>query len=129
MNLREMAERDMGAMLEDDVAGFANSITLTDPSGKTEIIKGRTGQVHALIDPDTGIPVSVKNAYCSIRIKTLFDLGFKLPKAQPDNTKKPWTAQFADINGIIRKYRVNESRPDQTLGLITLMLEDFKDVA
>ena len=128
-NLRAIAERDLEFILEDVEAGWGNPIVVTNPDGLTGVVNGQTGEVHALVDPETGATISVKTAHCSMRQKTLFDLGFTLPKAQPDETKKPWVFQFADQNGIVRQYAVSEARPDNTLGVITIMLEFFKDVA
>lgn len=127
MNLLAIAERDAAFILQDADKGFGVPITVTDPTGKEEIVNGRAGDVHALIDPDTGAVFSVRNAHCTFNKKTLLDLGFQLPQAEPDTTKKPWKFKFADRQGLELQFTVSETRPDNTLGIITLMLELFKD--
>lgn len=127
MNLREIAEQDLALTLEDSENGFGLPSTVTDTAGNTAGISVQSGDVHVLYDPDTDVKVSNRTAHISIRISSLTAAGLEIPKAQPDQSKNPYTFEFADSNGVSRKFIVSESRPDRTLGIITVILELIKE--
>lgn len=122
MNLREIAELDLKMTLEDDIQGFGIPATVTDPAGTIGNLKVQAGDVHLLFDPDTGISISNRTAHISIRISSLTAEGLGIPQAQSDQSLDPWLFEFADANGNVRKFTVEESRPDRTLGLVTIIL-------
>jgi hypothetical protein len=127
MNLREIAEKDLELTLEDDIHGFGVPATITDPSGTIGVLKVQAGDVHLLFDPDTDIPINNRRIHISIRISSLTKAGLDIPQAQPDESVNPWVFEFADVNRIIRKCTVTESRPNRTLGIVTIILELIVD--
>lgn len=126
MGLREQAEADLAFILEDSVLGFGWDINLTDPVGLSEDLVGFSGDISLTIDPETGVPVSGQLAHVSLRITTLKALGFELPRGIIDASSKPWVVRFNDIDGVPRTYKVQESNPDQTLGVIVCILENYE---
>ena len=122
MNLRGIAELDLKMTLEDDIQGFGVPITVTDPAGTVGNLKGQSGDVHLLFDPDTGISISNRTAHISLRISSLMAEGLGIPQAQSDQSADPWLFEFADVNGNVRKFTVEESRPDRSLGMVTVIL-------
>ncbi len=125
MSLRQLAESDLGLILEDGVTGFGWPITITDPSGSTGTgpLTGFSDDIAQIIDPDTGQAVSGRLASVAIRISTLTAAGLALPQGIADAGIKPWLVQFDDINGNPFTFKVAQSNPDRALGLITLLLE------
>ncbi len=123
MNLREIAELDLALTLEDADNGFGIPATITDTAGTSSIINVQSGDIHVLYDPDTDVKISARTAHISVRIASLTAAGLEMPKAQPDQSKNPYTFEFADSNGVIRKFIVSEARPDRTLGIVTIILE------
>ena len=118
MNLRDIAEQDLETTLEDAQMGFGWSITLTDPKGRTGNFVGQSGDIHFLIDPETGQGISGRFAHVAIRIKSILDssAGFQeLPS-------KEWKIIFNDLYGSAYNFIIEEARPDRTLGLITCLL-------
>jgi len=132
VNLRELAEQDLGVILEDDINGFGWSINLTNPQEiKTDDVidgglKGYSNDISQTIDPETGQVVSGRSASVSIRMSTLLLNGFTLPVGIANTTLKPWLVTFNDINGSSHTFKVAQSNPDRTLGIITLILEFYK---
>ena len=128
MGLRQIAEADLGTILEDDVTGFGFPIVITDPAGSsgTGPLIGTPVDISQLIDPDTGQAVSGRLASCSIRISSLTAAGLEVPKGIADSKAKPWTARFDDINGNSRLYKVSQSNPDSALGVVVLLLEAYE---
>lgn len=126
MGLRELAEQDLGAILEDSAYGFGWSITLTDPAGLTDPnLIGFSDDISQVIDPDTGQLVSGRLASVALRISSLLTAGFTLPRGVADQSSKPWVVTFNDINGTSHTFKVRQADPDRALGLIVCILEGY----
>lgn len=126
MNLRLLAEQDLGLIIEDGVGGFGRAITITDPAGTAGAFTGLSDDIAQVIDPDTGTAVSGRLASVAIRIASLYAQGFALPEGIADSAQKPWIVEFEDINGLPYKFKVAQSNPDRSLGVVTLVLEAYK---
>jgi hypothetical protein len=127
MGLRQIAETDLGKILEDNTHGFGWSITMTNPAGT--IVSGLIGysnDISQIIDPDTGQAVSGRSASISIRIGLLTSNGLGLPVGISDATIKPWLVSFDDINGNTFTFKVLKSDPDRALGLVVCLLELYQ---
>lgn len=123
MSLRQLAEADLGTILEDGVTGFGWPITITDPAGNAGTLTGFSDDIAQVIDPDTGMAVSGRLASVALRISSLALEGLTLPKGIADAGSKPWVIEFDDINGNAYKFKVSQSNPDRALGLVTCLLE------
>lgn len=130
MNLRQLAERDLGAILEDDVAGFGWAVKVTSPGGTVGAMVGFSSDVSAMIDPDTGLVVSGRSASVALRSATLFERFPRdgLPEAVADSTRRPWLVEFQDIHGKPHLFKVRSSNPDRTIGMVTCTLEVYTRV-
>ena len=129
MKLREMAEKDLALTLEDSKNGFAIPATISDTQGASAVLNVQAGDIHLLFDPGGEVKVNSRLAHVSVRIASLTAAGLELPKAQPDQSKNPYIFEFADANGVVRKYIVSQASPDRTLGLVTVILELMTDAA
>lgn len=126
MNLRQQAEADLQHILEDSATGFGWPITVTDPNGTSSPLTGSSNDISQVIDPETGQVVSGRSASVALRVASLFEAGFNsLPVGIADRSSKPWLVQFDDINGNSHTFKVIQSNPDRTLGIITLILEAY----
>jgi len=128
MNLRELAEQDLGRIVENADTGFGWAITLTDPAGFSSSgpLTGLSDDIAQVIDPETGQAVSGRLASVALRISTLMVEGYTMPKGIADSSKKPWLVEFEDINGNPYKFKITESNPDRALGLVTCLLETYR---
>lgn len=127
MGLREIAEQDLGFILEGDAQGFRWPITVTDPDGNVSSgLYGFSDDIAQVIDPDTGQAVSGRLASVSLRISSLALQGLGLPVGIVDASLKPWLVAFDDINGNAFTFKVQESNPDRTLGNVVCLLEFYE---
>lgn len=126
MGLRELAEKDLGAILEDSVTGFGWPITVTDPAGIVGTLTGFSDDIAQVIDPDTGQAVSGRLASVALRVSSLTFAGLGLPRGIADTGSKPWVIQFDDINGNAYTFKVSQSNPDRALGLVVCLLELYE---
>jgi hypothetical protein len=127
MGLRDIAQADLKTIMEDADTGFGWSFAITDPDEKSESLVGRSNDIGLVIDPDTGMAVSGRLASIAIQISSLIDAGFtELPRGIADDTLKPWIIVFDDINFNAFTFKVSQSNPDRTLGIITCTLELYE---
>lgn len=127
MNLRELAEQDLGLILEDNVTGFGWPITVTDPDGLTSSdLYGYSDDIAQTIDPDTGELVSGRLASAALRISSLLTQGFTVPRGVADQSSKPWTVVFDDINGAAYTFKVRQANPDRAAGVVVCILEGYE---
>lgn len=127
MNLRVLAESDLRATLEDVDHGFAWAIELRDPDGKKHGLAGLSGDIGAVIDPTTGMPVAGRAAHVSLRISSIKAAGFTELPRRVDLDGNPWRVKFLDLAGDEHSFVVQDAKPDRTLGMLTLMLEAYAD--
>lgn len=121
MGLRELAAADLVAILEDDEFGFAVDITLTDPDGNEQELKGFSNDITQIIDPETGQIVTGRLATATLPLGSITLAG--VPEGIADASKKPWLVAFDDILGESYLFKVAKANPDRALGVIFLVLE------
>lgn len=127
MNLRELAEADLAITIEDGLTGFGWPVTLTTPAGVQVNVTAQSNDISLMIDPQTGVLVSGRQASATVRISSLYAQGLSvLPVGVPGRNAKPWLAQFNDINGISCAFKVANGEPDRALGVIVLLLEGWE---
>lgn len=127
MTLRAIAEKDLGKIMESTLS-FRTPVTVTDPDGNTNTntLYAFTGDISALIDPDTGQAVSGRSAVAAIRTSSLVAEGLGYPVGVANSNSKPWTVAFDDISGDSHLFKVIEGNPDRTLGIVNLTLEIYR---
>ncbi len=125
MGLREIAEQDLGVILEDTASGFGWPISLSAPDGTVGLLTGFSDDIAQVIEPDTGTAVSGRLASVAIRTALISEKlpGKGLPVGIADAATKPWLVAFDDINGNPYTFKVDQSNPDRAAGLVTLLLE------
>ncbi len=126
MGLRQLAETDLGLILEDSLTGFGRPVTVTDPAGASRTLTGLSNDIAQIIDPDTGQAVSGRSASVALRISSLAAVGLALPRGIAYSGSKPWVIEFYDINGNPYKFKISQSNPDRALGIVTCLLELYE---
>lgn len=127
MNLRELAAQDAAFILGDNERGFGWEIEVIDPNGTSAVLTGFSNDVSDLIDPDTGQSVSGRVASIALRIAHLTIANLGLPQGISDTSGKPWRVKFNDIDGGAHTFKVQQSNPDRALGIVTCVLEVYKE--
>lgn len=129
MSLRDIAEADLAFIMEDDTHGFGYPITLIDPDGiEYPELVGFSNDIAEMIDPDTGVAVSGRQASIALRQSTMIAQGIApLPKAAKDYARLPWRVRFDSINGVTEIFKIAETFPDNSLGVVVYLLEGWKE--
>jgi len=124
MGLREDAALDMREIHE-DLDDFGWPIVVTDPNGTSADLTGLTNDISQAIDPDTGAMVSGRVASVSIPLSALSDAGLGIPVGIADTDSRPWLVAFDDSTGVSWAFKVAQSNPDRTIGLVVCLLEAY----
>ncbi len=119
MDLHALASQDLAFTLEAD----GQEVTLTDPQGASAVLKAISNDISLVLDPETGVPVSGRNANVALRMASLRAEGMELPKGIEDAARVPWLVQYTTVSGDVLNAKVVESNPDRALGIVTLSLE------
>ena len=107
--------------------GFEESITITTPSrDKTISLTGFATKHFINFDSD-GNPINSKNVHICIDESVLVSQGYPVRNAKTEVTLLNHIVTYPDSTGIVKKYIIRENFPDETLGLIVCILNDYKD--
>jgi hypothetical protein len=124
MGLRDIAASDVIEIINDTETG-GDEITITSPAGVSETFNALTNDIHFAIDPETGETVTGRQCSATVLSSDLVTAGFTDIKGIPDTNSRPWVVQMTDINGVTASFKVVESHPDNTIGLMILILGEY----
>jgi hypothetical protein len=116
---------DDAELIMKETDGFVWDCTITDPSGTSVAFKCRSNDIHLLFDVDTGQVITGRQATIVVLTKDLAAAGFQDIRNIEDSTSKPWVIDVDDINGKSGKFKVRETHPDNTIGLMVMILETY----
>lgn len=123
-NLFDIIKRDAKAIINS--GGYHVDIEMSTPMDeKTVNITGWGVKIAWSFDSD-GNQVNTKNAHVTIDEDVLVNLGYPVRNAKKEISLLQHKVSFKDSSGEIKNYRVRESLPDENLGLIYLVLGDYK---
>lgn len=124
--LLEAARKDMAKIVQS--GGFEEDITFSDPSsGLNAIIKGLHSKHWLSFDTD-GNAFNSKNAHISVMESLLNLNGFATRNPRTGNVDlKKYIISVKDSTGLEKKYKIEESLPSETTGLIVCILGDYEN--
>jgi hypothetical protein len=126
MGILDMIRNDARRYIT-DTDGFATTIHFQAPNGGMEVdIPGRSNKHHISFD-QTGTPVNLLNASITISEKVLTDAGYPVRNADNLVTLRGHRVSWTDSTGIAGTYSIKECFPDQSVGIIVCILNDFKN--
>jgi len=127
MSLKQLARDTLRQILNDQNAAFGAEFVLTAPDGFTSALPlvGRTQDIAQMIDPQSGVAVQGRIATVALSLADLTAGGYAdMPRGIPETNAKPWLVAFEG-----NTYRVTDSNPDRSLGVLVLHLEFYRVLA
>lgn len=118
----ERAQQDIKRFTQ---AEWSVDLLVNDLSGLAVTLKGFASKHHLGIDTETGLPVNSKNTHCSVNEEVLTDAGFTVRNTGGEVAMVGWKVTYTDSSGTVWVYKINETMPDETLGLIVCYLGDY----
>jgi hypothetical protein len=104
---------------------WAVSISFVAPKGEMATINGLHTKHHLGVDTD-GNMVNSKKAHVSFSEKFLTDAGYPVRNAKQEVDLKGHLVSVKDSTGIVKQYVMLSWFPDETIGLIACILEDYE---
>ncbi|MDJ0504324.1 MAG: hypothetical protein PX635_03645 [Nostocales cyanobacterium LE14-WE12] len=93
--------------------------------GKVVTINGIHNKIHLGVD-SVGNVVYSKNATVSVSEGLLTNAGYSVRNASGEVDMKNDLVDVKDSSGILKNYIIKSKMPDETIGLIVFVLEDYK---
>lgn len=123
-SILQLAKRDAKRFVT--VGGFQETMMIKTPSGdKSVLLTGFATKHHLSFDSD-GLPIDAKNVHVTIDENLFVAAGYPVRNNRGEVALKGHLVSFPDSTGIVKNYIVNRLLPDEVLGLITLILGDYK---
>ncbi len=124
MSLVDQAAADLAAIFADE-QGFGVEVFLTTPDGIRVGVRAFAADVAHLIDPQTGQAVSGRVVSLALPLASLVEWP-GLAAGTVDTDRRPWVVELCDPRGVEHTFRIRETRPDRTLGVLLCFLEPYK---
>lgn len=125
MSLTETAREVLGPIFNDSKTG-GDDCTITTPAGVvSDPFKVIGSDIHKFIDPDTGMMVSGRKVHVTLLLEELRDAGLDGIEAVADPSARPWLFTVANAAGEEETFKVSETNPDDTGGMINIFGEAY----
>lgn len=104
---------------------FGISIDFEAPSLETATVVGLATKHNIGVDTEGNL-INTKNAHISVSEKLLTDTGYPVRNTSGEVDLKGHRIDYIDSTGASKKYVIQQSFPDETVGMIVCILEDFE---
>lgn len=127
MNLTDQAISDL-QQITGNSNEFGVAITLTAPNGTSAAVTGFHVKTHLAVDAE-GNQVSSRRASVAISERAITNANGHYPirDGEGDVNMKNHLVDVADSSQATKNYIVKDCMPDEKLGLILLILEDYEE--
>lgn len=125
MNIIELARRDTQKITQNKASGFGWDIKLIAPNGTELDLIGLATKHNQGFDTD-GNFVNSKNVHVSITTDQLIAGNYPYIDAEGEINLSGHQVKAKFINDVEESYIVREFMPDETLGLIVIILGDYE---
>ena len=106
--------------------GFGVDAILTTPSGDKTLLLNGIGSKHHLSFNSDGMPESSKQAHFTVSESLLSIAEYPVRNALEEIDLKKHRLSYKDSSDVLKHYVVKDHYPDETLGLIVLILGDWE---
>lgn len=104
---------------------FGISIDFEAPTSATATVVGLATKHNIGVDTEGNL-INTKNAHISVAEKLLTDAGYPTRNTAGEVDLKKHRVDYIDSTGGSKKYVIQQSFPDETVGMIVCILEDFE---
>lgn len=104
---------------------FAVEIKFTAPDNTTATISGLHTKIHLGVNSE-GEAVNSRKAHISVSEKFLTDANYPVRNSSGEVSLMNHLVEVKDSTGTSKKYKMMQFFPDETIGLITCILQDYE---
>lgn len=127
MGLLDLAKQHLRTITTNDAIGFSQDVTFTTPDGLTSLTVKALFTSHSHGYDTEGIEVTAKIASVAVDESLLNENGYVTRNGAGVVFLEGHRIVTADSTGNDRSYIVTDRKPDNELGLIVLMLNEFTE--
>lgn len=98
--------------------GFNVAITLTLPNVVDPVVVQGLASRHHIEFDENGYPINASNSHLLLSENDLTSLGLTVRNAKGNVALEGWLASWVDGTGTARTYKIVQTKPSETLGLI-----------
>lgn len=120
MNLTDRVKKDVAHIVTN--GGAEREITLTPVNGNPFTVRGIPVRINRMVEEHEGSYTNAPFSHVSVIEQDLIDAGYS-PRVNKLATLKGWLVSWTDAVQTWT-YSVSETMPDDTIGLISLVLKD-----
>lgn len=120
MGIIDLAKKDI-KFISSSLNGFAVEIQFLQTDGTAITVNGMTAKHNMAFDTD-GVMTSSMNVHISVHEDVLLEAGIITRNADDNVDLLQRIVTVKDSTGALRRYSIVEQYPDQTVGLIVLIL-------
>ncbi len=120
----DMAREDLIEITSD--GGFQTDVTVITQDQVTTVEVPAIAMKHHMAFDSEGQKMNSKQPHVSISESTLIDAGYPVRDGNNDVSMIGHVVKYVDSSGVEGLYTVNENYPDETLGLIVLILSRYE---
>jgi hypothetical protein len=124
MGLMQQARADLLQIVSNEKE-WGIPVVFSAPDNKTVTATCLVKKHHLSINGD-GVPVNGKNATISVAEASLTALTYPIRNAAGEVNLNGHKVAWPDSTGKVSSYMIREWFPDETLGLIVCILDDFR---
>lgn len=124
MSLLDRAIADTKRITGNASKGFGATIIVTNRDNVSFSVVGLHNKHHLGIDSSTGDLVNSKKAAISISEVSLVEVGCQTRNADKEVDLNDFVLEVPDSSGETKKYIVKSCFADETIGLLTMILDD-----
>jgi len=122
MGLIDQAKEDI-AQITSNLDDFGVEIKLTAPDGTDKTITGLHTKIHLGVSTE-GTLVNSRKAHISFSEVNM--TGYPLRNSRGEVDLRNHNMEVKDSTGITKKYTISQFFPDETIGLIVCIVEDYE---
>ena len=105
--------------------GFNVAITLTLPNVVDPVVVQGLASRHHIEFDENGYPVNASNSHLLLSENDLISLGLTVRNAKGNVALEGWLASWVDGTGTARTYKIVQTKPSETLGLIICIVGKY----
>jgi len=105
--------------------GFNVAITLTLPNVVDPVVVQGLASRHHIEFDENGYPINASNSHLLLSENDLTSLGLTVRNSKGNVALEGWLANWVDGTGTARTYKIVQTKPSETLGLIICIVGKY----
>jgi hypothetical protein len=124
MNLIQRSQQ-LAQRITTDANGFGTAITFVAPDNSYTKTVTAVASKHMLKIDENGFKSIARTATLAVSEAALISAGYPTRNAKNEVALLHHKVSWTDVSGLTWTYTVRQNRPDDTIGLITLVLDNY----